>query len=308
MHTSVMLVEVMELLRPVPGGLYVDSTVGMGGYSEAILELTDGQADIIGIDSDPEALTYSQSRLAKYGSNVRLIHNNFTEIDTVLAELGTGEVDGIVADLGLSSHQIELSGRGFSFLRNEPLDMRMDPTLEVTARDIVNETDVEGLANLIKTYGEEKWATKIARAIAKARGRRPINTSLELANIISSSIPKKFHPRFTHPATRTFQAIRIAVNNELENIKVFLYKAVPLLRPGGRIAVACFHSLEDRIVKNVFKKLAASCTCPPELPECLCDKKSCLNILTRTPLQPGIEEAMENRRSRSAKLRAGERI
>ena len=302
-----MIREVMEFLSPEPDGVYVDATLGLGGYAEAILEITEGAARVIGIDVDEDSLKYAESRLEGYAPRVEFVRENFSHIDEILNDLGIGEVDGIVADVGMSSYQIESSGRGFSFLREEPLDMRFDTRLDTSAKDIVNTYTFDELSTLIKVNGEERWAKKIARDIIKVRSERPIRSSLELAEIVSRAIPKKFHPRDIHPATRTFQALRIAVNNELQNLKLFISKAAPLLKPGGKIAVVSFHSLEDRVVKKAFKKLASPCTCPPDLPVCVCHKKKMLNILTPAPITPSMEEAMENRRARSAKLRGGER-
>lgn len=306
-HKPVMVSEVMELLSPKDGGIYVDATLGLGGYTEAIFQIAP-YAKVIGFDVDPNAIREAKGRLEQFSDQVIYINENFSLIDTVLSGLGVDEVDGIVADLGVSSYQIEESGRGFSFTRDEPLDMRMDPRLKVTAEELVNKSSEQELTAIIKEYGEEKWAKKIARNIVRARESRPISSSLELAGIVSASIPRKFHPRNIHPATRTFQAIRIAVNKELDNLRVFLTKSPFLLKRGGRIVVVSFHSLEDRIVKAEFKRLSSPCTCPPRLPACVCGKKSVLKILTPSPIKPSMEEAIENKRARSAKLRAGERI
>lgn len=307
-HKSVMIDEVMEMISPAPGGIYVDATLGLGGYSNAILELTDGQAQVICFDVDSEAISYSKARLAKYGQNATFVNENFVQIDEVLHEMGINEVDGIVADFGISSYQIESSGKGFSFLRDEYLDMRMDSNLEKTAGDYLNTLDAGELASIIKTYGEEKWAKNIAKCIVKSRAKKQINTTFQLVDIINKSIPVKFHPRAIHPATKTFQALRILVNNELDNIRNFIDKTVDLLKPGGRIAAVSFHSLEDRIVKNAFKRFASPCTCPPKLPQCLCGKKPSLEIMTRSPQVPSMQEVMDNKRARSAKLRVGKRI
>ncbi len=303
-----MLHEAMELLSPVAGGLYVDATLGMGGYAEAILELTGGEARVIGMDVDPDSIEAARGRLSRWGEAVEYVAENFARIEDVLAERGIERVDGIVADLGISSYQLECGGRGFSFLRDEPLDMRMDPRLERSAADLVNRSTVEELCRIIKRYGEERWASRIAREIVRRRKEKPIETSLELASLVSRAIPRKFHPRGIHPATRTFQALRIEVNRELDNLRTFMATAPLLLRKGGRIVVVTFHSLEDRVVKRGFKRLASPCTCPPDLPVCVCNKKQVLRVLTPSPLTPGMEECMENRRARSAKLRAAERI
>lgn len=300
--------EVIEYLRPHPEGTYVDATLGLGGHTEAILESSNYQAKVIGFDVDKETLSVSKRELSAFTSHVVFVNENFSEIDKVLENLGINEVDGIVADLGMSSYQLEMSGRGFSFRRAETLDMRMDTELSGTAYDLINEKDEEEISKILKEYGEEKWSKKIAREIARFRRKKPIETSVELADIVSRAIPRKFHPRGIHPATKTFQAIRIAVNDELENLEIFLEKAVPLLKAGGRIAVISFHSLEDRLVKNMFKKFSSPCICPPQLPICMCGRKGILKILTRSPLTPSTEEVLNNPRSRSAKLRIGERI
>jgi 16S rRNA (cytosine1402-N4)-methyltransferase len=235
-------------------------------------------------------------------------NKNFIQVDRELEALGIYKVDGIIADLGISSYQIELGGRGMSFLRDEPLDMRMDAGLRFTAYNLVNELDAEEISKIIRVYGEEKWAKKIAREIIKSRHVNPIRTSDQLARIVSDAIPKKFHPSRIHPATKTFQALRIVVNNELENLSIFLEKAVKLLNVGARIVVISFHSLEDRIVKKTFKRLSNPCICPPGLPRCGCGKKSCIKVLTYSPLAPTIEELVKNPRARSAKMRVGEGI
>lgn len=307
-HKPVMVKEVINLLRPRPDGIYVDATLGLGGHTEAILECSYSRAKVIGFDMDNEALSLAKNRLSRFGSQVVFVNENFSQIDKVLKKLGIDRVDGVVADLGMSSFQIEGSGRGFSFLRDEPLDMRMDPRLRFTARDLVNEMDEEELSKILRVYGEERWAKKISREIVKSRREKPIETTLQLAEIVSDAIPKKFHPLGIHPATRTFQALRISVNNELEDLEVFLEKAVSTLSVGGRIVVISFHSLEDRLVKNAFREFASPCICPPEMPRCGCGKKSVLKILTRSPLRPSVEEIHGNPRARSAKLRGGERI
>jgi 16S rRNA (cytosine1402-N4)-methyltransferase len=307
-HKPVMVKEVIKLLHPRPNGIYVDATLGLGGHTEAILEWTYSRTKVIGFDRDSEALSLAKNRLSRFGSQVVFVNENFSQIDKVLKGLGIDRVDGIVADLGMSSFQIEGSGRGFSFLRDEPLDMRMDPSLSFTARDLVNEMDEEELSKILRVYGEERWAKKISREIVRSRREKPIEMTPQLAEIVSGAIPKKFHPPGIHPATRTFQALRISVNNELGNLEVFLEKAVSTLSVGGRIVVISFHSLEDRLVKNAFRELALPCICPPEMPRCGCGKKGVLKILTRFPLRPSVEEIHENPRARSAKLRGGERI
>jgi 16S rRNA (cytosine1402-N4)-methyltransferase len=307
-HKPVMVKEIIDLLRPRPDGIYVDATLGLGGQAEAILNCSYSRAKVIGFDIDAQTLSLAKNRLSRFGSQIVFVNKNFSQIDKVLKEHGIDGVDGIIADLGMSSFQIEGSGRGFSFLRDEPLDMRMDRELRFTARDLVNEMDEEEISKILRVYGEERWAKKISKEIVKSRREKPIETTLRLADIVSCAIPKKFHPLGIHPATRTFQALRISVNNELEELEIFLEKAIPILNVGGRIIVISFHSLEDRLVKNAFRKFALPCVCPPGMPRCGCGKKSVLRILTRSSLRPSIEEIRGNPRARSAKLRGGERI
>jgi len=307
-HKSVMLKEVTDSLVKGPGGVYVDATLGMGGHTSSIMTAAGADAKVVAMDVDEEALSIAGEALSKFNSRVILRNSNFSEIDNVLDSLGIREVDGIIADLGMSSFQLDLSGRGFSFNKDEGLDMRMDARLRFTAYDLVNEMSIEELSKLLKNYGEEKWSKRIAKWIVQSRESSPIKTSAELAEIVKDAIPRKFHPNKIHPATKTFQAIRIAVNNELDNIEEFITKAVPLLKVGGRIVVISFHSLEDKMVKNMFKTMASPCICPHDLPICGCGKESILKIITRSPLVPGEDEVLNNTRSRSAKLRVAERI
>ena len=307
-HKSVMTKEIVDSLVVGPGGVYVDATLGMGGHTSSILSAAGTDAKIVAMDVDEEALTIGAQVLSKFNSRVILKNSNFSEIDKVLDSLGIREVDGIVADLGMSSFQLDLSGRGFSFRKDEVLDMRMDARLRFTAYDLVNEMSIEELSKLLKNYGEEKWSKRIAKWIVQYRESSSIKTSAELAEIVRDAIPRKFHPNKIHPATKTFQAIRIAVNNELDHIEEFILKAVPLLKVGGRIAIISFHSLEDRIVKKMFRTMASPCICPRDLPICGCGKESTLKIITRSPLVPCEDEVLNNSRSRSAKLRVAERI
>ena len=307
-HRPVMVREVLEFLRPHPKGIYVDATLGGGGHAERILEASYPTGKLIGFDVDPEAISFAKVMLSRFNERVTFVNENFTEIDRVLEEMGIGEVDGIIADLGMSSFQIELSGRGFSFLKDEPLDMRMNPRVQTTARDLVNELKDIEIAGILKKYGEESWAGRIAKEIVKRREKKPIETSAELAQIVEYAIPRRFHPTGIHPATRTFQALRIAVNRELQNLEIFLRKAVEVLKKGARMVVITFHSLEDRIVKSVFRELERGCICPRGVPECRCGKKSLLKILTPKPITPGLDEVRINKRARSAKLRASERM
>jgi 16S rRNA (cytosine1402-N4)-methyltransferase len=307
-HRSVMTDEVISYLITRPEGIYVDATLGMGGHTKSILEHTGPGSLVIGLDVDGEAISIVCKTLSEYNDRVLYINSNFSDIDRVLDSLDIREVDGIIADLGMSSYQIESSGRGFSFLREESLDMRMDPRLRLTAHDLVNEMTMEEISRVLKMYGEERWSRRIAKKIVESRKDSPIETSAELARIVSLAIPKKFHPVRIHPATKTFQALRIAVNNELENIRELMEKAVYRLKVGGRLVIISFHSLEDRLIKTHFQKLSSPCVCPPGMPVCGCGKKRVLKVLTRSPIIPGGEEISSNLRARSAKLRVGERV
>lgn len=307
-HIPVMTEEVVNYLVTRKDGLYVDATLGLGGHTKSILQFTNYQSRVVGLDVDEEAISIASNNLSKYKNNVFLQNSNFSEIDRALLDLEIGEVDGIVADLGMSSFQIDSSERGFSFIRDEHLDMRMDLRLRFTAYDLVNEMSVDEISKVLKVYGEERWSRRIAKRIVQTRKEKPISTSAELAKVVYEAIPNKFHPTRIHPATKTFQAFRIAVNHELDNIEKFIGKSIPFLKSGGRIVVISFHSLEDRLVKNLFRRLSSSCICPPDLPMCGCGKKSELNILTRTPLVPSEAEVVNNPRSRSAKMRVGEKL
>jgi len=307
-HKSVLLKEAIEYLRPIEDGVYIDATLGLGSHTRHLLESTNLNSRVIGFDVDEESIKIARDRLSGFRDNIHFMNKNFYEIDCISSELNLTEVDGIIADLGMSSFQLEHSKRGFSFMKNEPLDMRMDAKLQFTAYDLVNEMSVEELSNLFRDYGEESFSRKIAKSIIKSREQKPLQTSKELAALISNSIPRKFHPKRIHPATKTFQALRIAVNNELENLETFIEKAVKLLKVGGRLVIISFHSLEDRIVKNYFKDLHSSCICPTDLPVCRCEKESTVKIITRSPIKPGEEEILENPRARSSKMRVVERI
>lgn len=307
-HIPVMTQEVIENLVIRKDGIYVDATLGLGGHTKSILEYTGFKSRIIGLDVDEEAITIAGDNLSKYKSNLVLRNSNFSEIERVLLDLEIGEVDGVVADLGMSSFQLDSSGRGFSLIRDEELDMRMDARLRFTAFDLVNEMSVDEISKVLKVYGEERWSRRIAKRIVQNRADKPIETSAELANLVYEAIPKKFHPAKIHPATKTFQAFRIAVNHELDNIEEFIGKAIPFLRTGGRLVIISFHSLEDRLVKKLFQNLSSPCICPPDLPMCGCGKTSELNIITRSPLVPGEAEIADNPRSRSAKMRVGEKL
>lgn len=307
-HIPVMTQEVVDNLITRKDGLYVDATLGLGGHTKSILENTNNKSRIIALDVDEEAITIAGNNLSKHKSNIVFRNSNFSEIDRVLLDLEIGEVDGIVADLGMSSFQLDSSQRGFSFIRDEQLDMRMDARLRFTAFDLVNEMSVDEISKVLKVYGEERWSRRIAKRIVQRREEKYISTSAELANLVYEAIPKKFHPARIHPATKTFQAFRIAVNHELDNIEEFIGKTIPFLKKGGRLVIISFHSLEDRLVKTLFQNLSSPCICPPDLPMCGCGKKSELKIITRSPLVPSETEVVDNPRSRSAKMRVGEKL
>jgi 16S rRNA (cytosine1402-N4)-methyltransferase len=262
----------------------------------------------VGIDCDDQALQFAESRLAEFGSRKILIKANFADLSKVLEKLNIEKVDGVLLDLGVSSHQLNTAQRGFSFSLQAPLDMRMDRSLKLSAYDIVNSFAQNELENIIKFYGEEKMAARIARTISKKRQLSPIETTMELASIVASCMPAKLKWQKIHPATRTFQAIRIAVNNELDNIKPAIKAAAEALKPGGRLCVISFHSLEDRIVKNEFRALAGDCVCPKDMPFCVCQKEAKLKNINRKALIPAAEEIEANPRARSAKLRVAGRV
>jgi 16S rRNA (cytosine1402-N4)-methyltransferase len=263
---------------------------------------------LLGIDRDPDAIAYSKQSLRSSKRNVQVFHDNFTHLPKILSRLHITAVDGILLDLGLSLYQLEASGRGFSFRRDEPLDMRMNPDQGETAETFVNRLPEKELRDLIFRYGEERWAPRIAKSIVRARREGEISSSLQLARIVKEAIPSRYRRGRIDPATRTFQAFRIAVNHELESLEEFLGSAVSFLNPGGRLCVLSFHSLEDRIVKERFRALARGCTCPPQLPVCLCGKKPQVSVLTKRPMRPGPIEVQSNPMARSAKLRTVERL
>ncbi|MFQ5454651.1 MAG: 16S rRNA (cytosine(1402)-N(4))-methyltransferase RsmH [Nitrospirota bacterium] len=307
-HIPVLLDKVVEFLRCKEGGIYVDCTIGGGGHAEAVLKIISPDGILIGIDRDREALERAAFRLRKYKKRVILRHGNFFEMQRILGEEGIYRVDGILIDLGMSSFQIDESERGFSFQRDGPLDMRMDRDSDERASDIVNKESEERLAIIIKEYGEERWAKRIARKIIIERAVKPIETTLRLADIVTYSIPGSYRYRRIHPATRTFQALRIAVNRELEFLGGAVKMASTLLNISGRISILSYHSLEDRCVKETFRRLAKGCICPPELYQCVCNGKATLSIVTKRPVVPDMEEITCNQRARSAKLRVAERI
>lgn len=303
-HVPVMQEEVLQLLSCHSGGLYVDGTAGGGGYAEAILQRTEPNGVLLALDWDAEAIERVAQRLHAYGERVHVERSSFADLSLALQGRGLGPVDGVVLDLGVSSFQLDDSQRGFSFIHDGPLDMRMDQGLGQTAADLVN-TMAEGeLADLIFNFGEEKWARRIAKAIVEQRKRRPIAGTLELAGLIVEATPKTRDSRRIHPATRTFQALRIAVNRELEALCRFLAGILDVLKSDGRLCVVSFHSLEDRMVKDQFRSWARSCRCPQSAPVCLCGGRPLVELLTRKPLRPTAAEVELNPRARSAKLRA----
>jgi 16S rRNA (cytosine1402-N4)-methyltransferase len=305
-HEPVMVKEVIESLLVTRTGVYVDCTVGGAGHAYAILKNTD--ALLVGIDCDDEALEFAERKLSEFGSRKVLIKANFADLDNILKSLKIEKVDGVLLDLGVSSHQLETDQRGFSFSKKALLDMRMDRSLKISAYDIVNSFAQNELEKIIRFYGEEKMAARIARAISRKRELSPIETTAELAAIVASCMPAKLKWQRIHPATRTFQAIRIAVNNELDNIKPAIDAAAEALKPGGRLCVISFHSLEDRIVKNEIRSLEGVCVCPKDIPVCICQQEAKLKNLTRKAIVPAQEEIETNPRARSAKLRVARRV
>ena len=307
-HVSVLLRECIEALQIKPNGIYVDCTTGGGGHSLEIAKcLTDG-GRLIAIDRDEDALRAAGKRLADFADRVTFVHSNYAMLQSVLADLGIPGVDGVLADLGVSSYQLDTAERGFSYMQDAPLDMRMDREQPLRAYDVVNTYSEEELRRIFYDFGEEKFARNIAANIVKKRSERPIETTLELAELVKASMPKTAREGGHHPAKRTFQAIRIEVNSELSSIPPALDAAVHALNPGGRIAVITFHSLEDRLVKQKFAALSSSCTCPREFPVCVCGKKPVVRVITKKPVTAGEDELAVNPRSRSAKLRVAEKI
>lgn len=306
-HVSVLLQECLDGLNIRPDGIYVDGTLGGAGHSSQIAaRLTTGR--LIGIDRDPVALAAAGERLKPFGDRVTLVHSNFCEIANVLRDLGISGVDGILMDLGVSSPQLDDAARGFSYMADAPLDMRMNGKDALSAKDVVNTWPYEELRRILYDYGEERYAPQIASAICRRRESAPIETTLELVDIIRSAMPPAALREKQHPAKRSFQAIRIAVNDELGSVEKVMVDAIPCLNPGGRLAVITFHSLEDRIVKNGMANAAKGCTCPPNFPVCVCGNKPKVKLISRKPIVASEEELEQNPRSRSAKLRVCEKI
>ncbi len=308
LHTPVLTKEVIEYLKCSEGGIFVDATVGEGGHALEVLWASQ-QSRVIGIDWDEEILEKARKRLDKYAERVTLVHDDFVYLPLILQGMGIKKVDGLLFDLGVSAFHFHEEGRGFAFQKDGPLDMRMDKRKKSTAYYIVNHFPIEGIEEILKRYGEERWAKRIARAIGDKRQQGDIKTTRDLAEIASRAIPRRYHPRRIHPATKTFLALRIAVNEELKNIEEVLKEAPLLLKRGRRICVISFHSLEDRIVKEAFKRMESTCICPPTLPQCVCGgREKVLQIITKKPLTARPKELRDNPRARSAKLRVAERV
>ena len=306
-HYPVMLHETIEGLNVKENGIYVDGTLGGGGHAEAVLtKLKDG-GRYIGIDQDKDALNAAGKRLERFSDKLTLVRSNYENMKAILRELDIQAVDGVLCDLGVSSYQLDTAERGFSYKNEGPLDMRMDDRIERTAADIVNGYSEEELIRVLREYGEEKFAARIAKRIVSVRELTPITTSTQLAETVKDAIPAKFREVKGHPAKQTFQAIRIELNRELIVLENTLSDMVDILKPGGRLCIITFHSLEDRIVKNAFKKFENPCTCPPSFPVCVCGAKSKGKVITRKPIVPGEKELSENNRSASAKLRVFEK-
>ncbi len=306
-HTSVLLEEVIENLNIRPNGIYVDGTLGGAGHSRVICEQLSENGRLIGIDQDTDALEAATSVLESYGQRVQIVHSNYEAFASILSRLGIDRVDGILLDLGVSSYQLDTDSRGFSYMKEGPLDMRMNAEQAQTAYDIVNGFSAEELTRIFKVYGEERYAKPIAAAICQQRERQPLSTTLELVEVIRNTIPMKAQRDGGHPAKRVFQAIRIELNRELEVLRNTLETMVRHLTDGGRLCVITFHSLEDRIVKQEMKRLENPCTCPAHFPVCVCGQTSLGRVISRKPILPGAEELLRNSRSASAKLRVFER-
>lgn len=307
-HKSVLLNETVDSLLVKPDGIYVDGTLGGGGHAEAVLSRLSKKGRLIGIDQDADAVRAAGERLRAFGDRVVIVRNNYCRIREILRELSIEHVDGIYLDLGVSSYQLDTAQRGFTYRANAPLDMRMDQRNPQTAADLINGLGESELCRILKEYGEERFAKNIAKAIVRERAKKPIETTGELVELIRSSIPARILAKGGHPAKRTFQALRIEVNKELEVLNESIDTMIDLLNPGGRLSVITFHSLEDRIVKTRFRVNENPCICPPDFPVCVCGRESRGHVITRKPVIPTKEEAEENKRSKSSKLRVFERI
>ena len=307
-HIPVLLNETLEFLAPERGGIFVDGTLGGGGHAEAVLTRLPQTGRLIGIDRDWEAVHAAGDRLSSFGDRFTALHGNFFEMKTLLSGIGISEVNGILLDLGVSPHQLDTQERGFSYKTDAPLDMRMDQGARLSAKDIVNTYAESELARIFFAYGEERFSRRIAEKICRAREQYPIETTLQLAQIVREAIPGKYRNEPQHPARRTFQALRIEVNSELAGLDQAVEQACDLLQKGGRLCIITFHSLEDRIVKQAFRRFENPCTCPPSAPICICGKTPKAKILTKKPLTASAEEEAQNSRSTSAKLRCIEKI
>lgn len=306
-HISVLYNETISGMNIRDGGIYVDGTLGGGGHSMGILSSA-RDVRLIGIDQDPEAMEAAGRRLAPFGDSVSLVNRNFSEIKSILKELDIDGIDGAVLDLGVSSYQLDNAERGFSYMHNSRLDMRMDKDNPKSAYEVINEYSPDELKRIFYEYGEEKWSARVAQFIAEKRAQKPIETTFELVDIIKAAIPKKVRAEGSHPAKRIFQAVRIEVNNELGILRPAVNDIVEALKPGGRIAVITFHSLEDRIIKNAFTELATGCICPKSFPVCVCNRQPVVKVITKKPILPTRQEEIDNSRSKSAKLRIAEKL
>lgn len=307
-HRTVLLDRTIEYLKVVPGGVYVDCTLGGGGHSLEILKRLGERGRLIGIDRDQNAIKAAGERLASFSDKAVLVHGNFRDIRRIVHGIGITAVDGVVMDLGVSSHQLDQRERGFSYMQDAPLDMRMDRQQSLTAMEVVNTYSEADIARVISGYGEERWARRIAAFIVREREKAPIKTTGQLVDIIKAAIPASARRKGPHPAKRTFQALRIEVNDELGILERAVKDGVDLLKSGGRICVITFHSLEDRKIKNIFRELENPCTCPPKAPACVCGKKPVIRVVTRKPVVPDKEEIQQNPRARSAGLRVAEKL
>jgi 16S rRNA (cytosine1402-N4)-methyltransferase len=307
-HKPVLLKEILEFLGPEPGGVYVDCTLGGGGHSRAILERIQPTGRLVGIDQDQDSIDFVRQSLGEVSGQVDLVRGNFSELGDILERLGIDGVDGILFDLGVSSHQLDVAERGFSFAQDAPLDMRMSQENPITAADLVNKLPEKELADIIWIHSDERFSRRIARAIVAARTECPIATTRQLAEIVRLAIPPAARPKDIHPATRTFQALRIEVNAEMPSLDEGLLQAAEALKMGGRMCVISYHSLEDRKTKQFYRQMSGQCVCPPGLPVCACGAREILKTLTRKPVTPSPEEIDENPRARSAKLRVAERV
>lgn len=305
-HIPVMVQTVIDYLVTGAGGVYLDCTIGAGGHAAEILKATSPDGRLIGIDVDRQALALAGENLSPYGSRVSLTHGNFADLNQILSQQGVSQVDGVLMDLGVSSIQLDTPDRGFSFRHSGPLDMRMDQTTDRPVSHDLNRKDASELAEIIREFGEERWARRIAAGIVEARKKAPIRTTEQLAEIVKKSVPRSSGR--IHPATRTFQSFRIHKNDEIANLKKGLDQAIPALKSGGRICVISFHSLEDRVAKHTLRALERGCVCPPGIPVCVCGRKPVIKLLTKRPVTPQEEEIKANPRCRSAKLRAAAKL